>query len=95
MYRKNLVGEIQRLSKELNKMPTEEAMKFADLSKSKLSFDIRNSNSINQNNSIIGDGRAFGMIGNHESSVLMDLNRASIIKAQEDYMAREAASIRQ
>jgi hypothetical protein len=36
-----------------------------------------------------------GMIGNNESSVLMDLNRASIIKAQEDYRAREEAAIRQ
>lgn len=35
------------------------------------------------------------MIGNNESSVLMDLNRASIIKAQEDYKAREEAAIRQ
>lgn len=58
---------------------------MADLSKSKLSYDVRNSNSINHN-SIIGEsghgrGFAFGMIGNNESSVLMDLNRASIIKA--------------
>ena len=60
---------------------------IADLSKSKLSFDARNSNSIHQNNnSLIGDGwmgrgLAIGMIGNNESSVLMDLNRASIVKA--------------
>lgn len=96
MYRKNLVSEIQRLAKELNKIPTEEAKILADLSKSKLSYDIRNSNSINQN-SIIGEGRGLGMgmIGNNESSVLMDLNRASIIKAQEDYRAREEAAIRQ
>lgn len=87
MYRKNLVSEIQRLAKELNKIPTEEAKILADLSKSKLSFDARNSNSIHQNNnSLIGDGwmgrgLAIGMIGNNESSVLMDLNRASIVKA--------------
>jgi len=30
MYRKNLVSEIQRLAKELNKIPTEEAIKLAD-----------------------------------------------------------------
>lgn len=92
------MSEIQRLAKELNKIPTEEAKILADLSKSKLSYDVRGSNSINQN-SIIGDhgGRGFtlGMIGNNESSVLMDLNRASIIKAQEDYKAREEAAIRQ
>ena len=83
MYRKNLVGEIQRLAKELNKMPTEEAnLKLADLSKSNLAFDPRGSNSINNANSVYLDGKVFnGMIGNHESSVLMDLNRASIIKA--------------
>lgn len=83
------------MAKELNKIPTEEAKILADLSKSKLSYDIRNSNSINQN-SIIGEPERFamGMIGNNESSVLMDLNRASIIKAQEDYRAREEAAIR-
>jgi hypothetical protein len=82
MYRKNLVSEIQRLAKELNKIPTEEAIKLADQSRSKISYDIRNSNSINLN-SIIGEPERFamGMIGNNESSVLMDLNRASIIKA--------------
>lgn len=95
MYRKNLVSEIQRLAKELNKIPTEEAIKLADQSRSKISYDIRNSNSINLN-SIIGEPEKFamGMIGNNESSVLMDLNRASIIKAQEDYRAREEAAIR-
>ena len=85
MYRKNLVSEIQRLAKELNKIPTEEAKILADLSKSKLSFDPRNTNSINQNSILgesgLGRGLVVGMIGNNESSVLMDLNRASIIKA--------------
>jgi len=88
MYRKNLVGEIQRLAKELNKIPTEEAKILADLSKSKLSFDVRGSNSNNHQGSLIGGpseygarGLGIGMIGNNESSVLMDLNRASIIKA--------------
>lgn len=99
MYRKNLVSEIQRLAKELNKIPTEEAKILADLSKSKLSFDPRNNNSINQNSILgesgLGRGLVVGMIGNNESSVLMDLNRASIIKAQEDYKAREEAAIRQ
>ena len=37
MFRKNLVGEIQKLAKEISRIPTEEAKILADLSKSKLS----------------------------------------------------------
>jgi len=99
MYRKNLVGEIQRLAKELNKIPTEEAKILADLSKSKLSYDFRQSNSIANQNSIIGPGlernSALGMIGHNDSSVILDHNRASVLKAHEDYKAREEAAIRQ
>jgi hypothetical protein len=39
MFRKNLVSEVQKLAKELNKMPTEEARILADLSRSRLSAD--------------------------------------------------------
>ena len=39
MFRKNLVGEIQKLAKEISRIPTEEAKILADLSKSKLSQD--------------------------------------------------------
>ena len=39
MFRKNLVGEIQKLTKEISRIPTEEAKILADLSKSKLSQD--------------------------------------------------------
>jgi hypothetical protein len=102
MYRKNLVGEIQRLARELNKIPTEEAKILADLSKSKLSYDFRNSISYNNQNSVIGQnpldrGSAFhGMIGHNDSSVIFDPQRASsVLKVQEDYKAREEAAIRQ
>lgn len=39
MFRKNLVGEIQKLAKEISRIPTEEAKILADLSKSRLSND--------------------------------------------------------
>ena len=39
MFRKNLVSEVQKLAKELNKIPTEEARILADLSKSRFSQD--------------------------------------------------------
>ena len=39
MFRKNLVGEIQKLAKEISRIPTEEAKILADLSKSRLSHD--------------------------------------------------------
>ena len=37
MWKKNLVGEIQKLAKEISRIPTEEAKILADLSKSHLS----------------------------------------------------------
>lgn len=39
MFRKNLVSEVQKLARELNKIPTEEAKILADLSRSKFSAD--------------------------------------------------------
>ena len=39
MWKKNLVGEIQKLAKEISRIPTEEAKILADLSKSHLSHD--------------------------------------------------------
>ena len=49
MWKKNLVGEIQKLAKEISRIPTEEAKILADLSKSHLSHDgskrlVHNSN---------------------------------------------------
>jgi len=50
MWQKNLVGEIQKLAKEISRIPTEEAkIKLADLSKSHLSHEgsrrfVNNSN---------------------------------------------------
>jgi len=37
MWKKNLVGEIQKLAKEISRIPTEEAKILADLSKSHIS----------------------------------------------------------
>ena len=39
MWKKNLVGEIQKLAKEISRIPTEEAKILADLSKSHLSHE--------------------------------------------------------
>jgi hypothetical protein len=39
MLRKNLVIEVQKLARELNKIPTEEAKMLADLSRSRISAD--------------------------------------------------------
>lgn len=39
MFRKNLVSEVQKLARELNKIPTEEARILADLSRSRFSAD--------------------------------------------------------
>ena len=39
MFRKNLVFEVQKLARELNKIPTEEARILADLSRSRFSAD--------------------------------------------------------
>jgi hypothetical protein len=39
LFRKNLVSEVQKLAKELNKIPTEEAKVLADLSRSRVSID--------------------------------------------------------
>jgi hypothetical protein len=39
LFRKNLVSEVQKLAKELNKIPTDEARILADLSRSRISFD--------------------------------------------------------
>ena len=39
MWKKNLVGEIQKLAKEISRIPTEEAKILADLSKSHFSQD--------------------------------------------------------
>lgn len=39
LFRKNLVSEVQKLAKELNKIPTEEAKILADLSRSRFSAD--------------------------------------------------------
>lgn len=39
MFRKNLVSEVQKLARELNKIPTEEARILADLSRSRISHD--------------------------------------------------------
>lgn len=84
MFRKNLVSEVQKLARELNKIPTEEARILADLSKSHFSQD--GSNSIN------GDARTQRVGAVHDSTtVVIDLNRASIAAAKE----AEAASIRE
>jgi hypothetical protein len=37
MFRKNLVSEVQKLARELNKIPTDEAKLLADLSRSRIS----------------------------------------------------------
>lgn len=39
LFRKNLVSEVQKLAKELYKIPTDEARILADLSRSRISFD--------------------------------------------------------
>ena len=41
LFRKNLVSEVQKLAKELNKIPTDEARILADLSRSRISFDAQ------------------------------------------------------
>lgn len=41
MFRKNLVSEVQKLARELNKIPTEEARILADMSRSRISHDSR------------------------------------------------------
>lgn len=41
VFRKNLVSEVQKLAKELNKIPTEEARILADLSRSRISADAQ------------------------------------------------------
>lgn len=70
MFRKNLVSEVQKLARELNKMPTEEARILADLSKSRFSQEGVSNN----------DDRAQRVGAVHDSTtVVMDLNRASIV----------------
>lgn len=96
VLRKNLVGEIQKLAKELNKIPTEEAKILADLSKSKFSQDGGISNGLGgpsyNGNGLNWGGGLGGLHSNGaESSVLMDLNRASLVAQKE----AEAASIKQ
>lgn len=88
MYRKGLVNEIQRLAKELNKIPTEEARLLAEMSKSKLgSADFRGSHTmVNQNSELT------------EGLLRMGVQFASnenYVKAQEDYRQKEEANIRQ
>ena len=60
MFRKNLVGEIQKLAKEISRIPTEEAKILADLSRSKLSQGGAGSRrrvfSSNQQNIAAGQG---------------------------------------
>ena len=100
MWKKNLVGEIQKLAKEISRIPTEEAKILADLSKSHFCKDNirsghhmmgtpsrpRGSQSYHHqvpagmsNAEAISKG--LGFLGNNESSILMDLNRASIVAA--------------
>jgi hypothetical protein len=52
MFRKNLVSEVQKLARELNKIPTEEAKILADLSRSKFSADATSRLSAIQDGSI-------------------------------------------
>lgn len=94
MWKKNLVGEIQKLAKEISRIPTEEAKILADLSKSHLSHDgsrrqVFSGQLPNRPQQNIPPGmttaeaisKGLGFIGNNESSILMDLNRASIVAA--------------
>ena len=82
MLRKNLVSEVQKLARELNRIPTEEAKMMADLSQSRFSQEgVQVSKSGNA---------PFGKSGD---MVVVDLSLASQISAQR--IAQEQASIRQ
>ena len=61
MWKKNLVGEIQKLAKEISRIPTEEAKILADLSKSHLSQDGSRQKDFHSNQLL--NGRQMGHIG--------------------------------
>ncbi len=48
MFRKNLVSEVQKLARELTKIPTDEAKILADLSRSRISNDANSKLSYEQ-----------------------------------------------
>ena len=61
MWQKNLVGEIQKLAKEISRIPTEEAkIKLADLSRSHLSHEGMGSKRVANNSNQVLSGPSGG-----------------------------------
>jgi len=77
MFRKNLVSEVQKLARELNKIPTEEARILADLSRSRFSAEATS---------------RVGPLNNDPSNnIPNDQQRTSVQKSEEAAAIREQA----